>query len=297
MIIENKQEAGAVATPSALSVATPSALSVKTPSELSIATPNIDIGKIIIGIVEEIKKDFLNKPEIKNFEEFIKKIKESIDNLDIDNTIINTSKLAEQTLKNATEAFLEIMMSNIKKKVEDNNIRIRNKLLEKNKTPEEINKIFNILQQLSDFSELKNLDLFNFNLLDLKKITEQIILKKLNLMGITREEEISKVLEKLIHKLIGETIDTAVISAPITIAQALASIWPLGSEPLVAVNKLDEIITQTTEIVIDTVMDGTVDAIETNLIKGGRRKKKRKSKSKHFYINRIKRTLKYFYNY
>ena len=115
-------------------------------------------------------------------------------------------------------------------------------------------------------------------------------------MGITSEEEISQVLEKLIHNLIGETIDDAITSAPITAAQAVASVWPLGSEPLVAVNKLNEIIIQTTEILIDTVMDSTVDAIvQLKVTKGGR--KKRKSKSKQFYINRIKRTLKYFYNY
>ena len=221
----------------------------------------------------------------------------SIENLDIDDTILNTSKLVEETFKNAMKVFLEIMMSNIKKKIEDNKIKIRNKLLEKNKTPEEINKIFNILQKLSDFSELKDLDLFNMNLLDLKKITEQIILKKLNLMGITTEKEISQVLEKLIHNLLGETIQDVATSAPITIAQALASIWPLGSEPLVAVNKLNDIIIQTSEILIDTVMNGTVDAIETKVTKGGRINKKRKSKSKHFYINRIRQTLKQFYNY
>jgi hypothetical protein len=115
-------------------------------------------------------------------------------------------------------------------------------------------------------------------------------------MGITSEEEISQVLEKLIHNLIGETIDDAITSAPITAAQAVASVWPLGSEPLVAVNKLNEIIIQTTEILIDTIMDSTVDAIvQTKVTKGGRRKKS-KSKSKQFYLNRIKRTLRIFYN-
>jgi hypothetical protein len=115
-------------------------------------------------------------------------------------------------------------------------------------------------------------------------------------MGITTEKEISQVLEKLIHNLIGETIDDIISSAPITVAQAIASIWPFGSEPLAAVNKLKDIMTQTTEILIDTFMDNAVDVIlKTKVTKGGRRK--RKSKSKHFYINRIKRTLKYFYNY
>lgn len=259
-------------------------------------TPQIDIGKIVIGILQETKKDFLDKPEIQDFKEEVLKINDSFQDLDIDDTIKNVGKLVYTTVTNMSEAFIKVLMSNVEKKIEDNKIRIRNKLLEQNKTQEEINNIFNILQQLSDFSELKNLDLFNMNLLDLKKITEQIILQKLNLMGITSEEEISQVLEKLIHNLIGETIDDAITSAPITAAQAVASVWPLGSEPLVAVNKLNEIIIQTTEILIDTVMDSTVDAIvQLKVTKGGR--KKRKSKSKQFYINRIKRTLKYFYNY
>ena len=259
-------------------------------------TPQIDIGKIVIGILQETKKDFLDKPEIKDFKEEVLKINDSFQDLDIDDTIKNVGKLVYTTVTNMSEAFIKVLMSNVEKKIEDNKIRIRNKLLEQNKTQEEINNIFNILQQLSDFSELKNLDLFNMNLLDLKKITEQIILQKLNLMGITSEEEISQVLEKLIHNLIGETIDDAITSAPITAAQAVASVWPFGAEPLVAVNKLNEIIIQTTEILIDTVMDSTVDAIvQLKVTKGGR--KKRKSKSKQFYINRIKRTLKYFYNY
>jgi len=255
----------------------------------------VNIGKIVIGILEETKKDFLDKPEIQDFKKNILKVNDSFQDLDFDDTIKNVGRLVFTTVTDMSEAFLKILMSDVEKKIEDNKIRIRNKLLEQNKTEEEINKIFNILQQLSDFSELKNLDLFNMNLLDLKKITEQIILQKLNLMGITSEEEISKVLEKLIHNLIGETIDDAITAAPITAAQAVASVWPLGSEPLVAVNKLNEIIIQTTEILIDTVMDSTVDAIvQFKVTKGGR--KKRKTKSKQFYLNRIKRTLKCFYN-
>jgi anti-sigma28 factor (negative regulator of flagellin synthesis) len=255
----------------------------------------VNIGKIVIGILEETKKDFLDKPEIQDFKKNILKVNDSFQDLDFDDTIKNVGRLVFTTVTDMSEAFLKVLMSDVEKKIEDNKIRIRNKLLEQNKTEEEINKIFNILQQLSDFSELKNLDLFNMDLLDLKKITEQIILQKLNLMGITSEEEISKVLEKLIHNLIGETIDDAITAAPITAAQAVASVWPLGSEPLVAVNKLNEIIIQTTEILIDTVMDSTVDAIvQFKVTKGGR--KKRKTKSKQFYLNRIKRTLKYFYN-
>jgi hypothetical protein len=260
-------------------------------------TPQIDIGKIVIGVLQETKKDFLDKPEIQDFKKNILKVNDSFQDLDIDNTIKNVGKLVYTTVTNMSEAFIKVLMSNVEKKIEDNKIRIRNKLLEQNKTEEEINNIFNILQQLSEFPELQNLDLFNINLLDLKKITEQIILQKLNLMGITSEEEISQVLEKLIHNLIGETIDDAITSAPITVAQAVASVWPFGSEPLAAVNKLEEIITQTTEILIDTIMNSTVDAIvQFKVTKGGRKKRKLKSKSKQFYLNRIKRTLKYFYN-
>lgn len=257
--------------------------------------PPIDIGKIVIGIAQETKEDFLKKPEIQEFKENIEKINNSFQNLDIDGVIQNVSDIVNTTIKNTTETFVKIMISNIEKKIEDNKIRIRNKLLEQNKTQEEINTIFNILQQLSDFTELQNLDLFNIDVLELKKITEQIILNKLKLMGITTEKEISQVLEKLIHNLIGETIDDVISSAPITAAQAIASIWPFGSEPLAAVNKFKDIITQTTEILIDTFMNNAVDVIlKTKVTKGGRRKK---SKNKHFYINRIKRTLKYFYNY
>jgi len=257
---------------------------------------DINIGKIVTGVLEESKKDFLNKPEIKEFKENVEKINDSFQNLELDDTIKNVGGLVYTTVTNMSEAFIKIMMSNVEKKIEDNKIRIRNKLLEQNKTQEEINKIFNILEQLSEFPELQNLDLFNIDISDLKKITEQILLNKLNLMGITTEEEISQVLEKLIHSLVGETIDDAISSAPVTAAQAVASIWPFGSEPLAAVNKLKDIMNQTTDILIDTFMNNAVDAIvQTKVTKGGR--KKRKSKSKQFYINRIKRTLKYFYNY
>jgi hypothetical protein len=258
---------------------------------------DINIGKIVTGVLEESKKDFLNKPEIKEFKENVEKINYSFQNLELDDTIKNVGGLVYTTVTNMSEAFIKIMMSNVEKKIEDNKIRIRNKLLEQNKTQEEINKIFNILEQLSEFPELQNLDLFNMNLLDLKKITEQILLNKLNLMGITTEEEISQVLEKLIHSLIGETIDDAISSAPVTVAQAVASVWPFGSEPLAAVNKLKEIITQTTDILVDTFMNNAVDAIvQTKVTKGGK-KRKTKSKSRQFYINRIKKTLKFFYNY
>lgn len=259
--------------------------------------PPIDIGKIVIGIAQETKEEILKNPEIQKFKENLEKINNSVQNLDVDRTIEGVHDVITEAVINTRDTFLKVMMSNIKKKIEDNKIKISEKLRLHGKTQEEINNIFNILQELSDFSDLINLDLFNINLFDLKKIIEQLILKKLNLIGITTEEEISKVLKKLINNLLGESFDDVATSLPITVAQALASIWPLGSEPLVAVNKLNDIITQFIQILIDIIMNGAVEAIEKKLIQGGRRKNKRKSKSKYFYINRIKRTLKHFYNY
>jgi len=259
--------------------------------------PSIDIGKIVIGIVEETKEDFLKNPEVQKFEKNMEMINNSVQNLDIDRTIEGVSDVVSEAVINTREAFLKLIMSNINKKIEENKIKISEKLRFHGKTQEEIDNIFNILQELSDFTDLFNLDLFNIKLLDLKKIIEKIILQKLKLIGITTEEEISKVLKNLIQNLIGESINDVASSLPITIAQALASIWPLGSEPLVAVNKLNDIITQFIQILIDIIMNGIIEAIEKKLIQGGKRKHKRKSKSKHFYINRIRRTLKHFYNY
>jgi hypothetical protein len=191
----------------------------------------------------------------------------------------------------------EIIKTTIEKKVKDNEIKISEKLRLQGKKEEEI---LYIIKQLSDLTDLSDIDFGSLkDISQLKEIVEQFILKKLKIIGVTSEKQITEVLENFINSFIKTSVDDAAASLPEKLLQVLASLFPFGTEPLVAVNILSDVIGQFIQILIDTVMNGAVTAIEINPVptNGGRRKKKRKSKNKHFYINRIKQTLKQFYNY
>ena len=115
----------------------------------------------------------------------------------------------------------------------------------------------------------------------------------INQAGLKSEEDISNFLERYVNTVVKTSITDAAGSFPLTLAQFLASIFPVGTEPLVAVNKFNEMTKQLT----DNVVSGFVSAVTGTTSTGGRRKRKRKSKNKYFYINRIRQTLKQFYNY
>ena len=104
------------------------------------------------------------------------------------------------------------------------------------------------------------------------------------------EEEIENFFKEYVNDVVNKSITDATASLPLTFAQFLASIFPLGTEPLVAVNKVGDMVEGIVNIATEKFAEALVK-------KTGGRRKKRKSKSKHFYINRIKRTLKFFYNY
>jgi hypothetical protein len=264
--------------------------------------PTIDIGILIRDILKKNKEEFLNKPGMRDIISGLEKIKVSIEDLNLDGFIKTIYETMEKTITNLKDFFFSVIKSNIEQKLEDNNSKIVSKLISQGKNEEQI-KI--ILEQLSDLTDLNDIDFDNLtDITKLKEIIENFILKKLKIVGVTNEEEISEILTKLINNLIETSVNDAVASGPITLLQLLASLFPFGTEPLVAVNKLNDIITQFTQILIDKVMDTAVDAIEQNPIpvqpvptNGGRRNKRKKSKSKHFYINRIRQTLKQFYNY
>jgi hypothetical protein len=273
---------------------------------IPIKPPTIDIWQLIIDILQKNKEDFLKKPGIQDVISGLEKIKTSVEDLNPDDFVKTIYETMEKTITNLKDFFFNIIKSNIEQKLEDHKIKISEKLKLQGKPQEEIDVILKQLSQLSDLTDLNGIDFSNLK--DIQKIIEEFILKKLKIIGVTDEKEIAEVLTKLVNNLIGASINDAVASGPITLLQILASLFPFGTEPLVAVNKLNDVITQFTQILIDKVMDGAVDAIEiyqvpTNIptpipTNGGKRKKKkRKSKSKHFYINRIRQTLKQFYNY
>ena len=268
---------------------------------IPIKPPTIDIWQLIIDILQKNKEDFLKKPGIQDVITGLEKIKTSVEDLNPDDFIKTIYETMEKTITNLKDFFFNIIKSNIEQKLEDHTIKISEKLKLQGKTQEEIDFI---LKQLSDLTDLNDIDFGNLKGIEdfstkFQKIIEEFILKKLKIIGVTDEKEIAEVLTKLVNNLIGASINDAVASGPITLLQVLASLFPFGTEPLVAVNKLNDVITQFTQILIDKVMDGAVDAIEIHQVptNGGRRRKKRKSKSKHFYINRIRQTLKQFYNY
>ena len=269
---------------------------------IPIKPPTIDIWQLIIDILQKNKEDFLKKPGIQDVISGLEKIKTSVEDLNPDDFVKTIYETMEKTITNLKDFFFNIIKSNIEQKLEDNTIKISEKLKLQGKTQEEIDFI---LKQLSDLTDLNDIDFGNLKGIEdfstkFQQIIEEFILKKLKIIGVTDEKDIAEVLTKLVNNLIGASINDAVASGPITLLQVLASLFPFGTEPLVAVNKLNDVITQFTQILIDKVMDGAVDAIEIHQVhtNGGRRKKKRrKSKSKHFYINRIRQTLKQFYNY
>ena len=264
---------------------------------ISIKTPTIDIWKLIIDILKKNKEDFLKKPGIQDIIAGLEKIKGSVEDLNLDEFIKTIYETMEKTITNLKDFFFNVIKSNIEQKIEDHKLKISDKLRLQGKTSEQIDFI---LKQLSDLTDLNDIDFGNLtDIKNLKKIIENFILNKLKIIGVTDEKDIAEVLTKLVNNLIGASINDAVASGPITLLQVLSSLFPFGTEPLVAVNKLNDVITQFTQILIDKVMDGAVDAIEIQPVStnGGRRNKKRKSKSKQFYINRIRQTLKQFYNY
>jgi hypothetical protein len=262
---------------------------------VSIKPPTIDIWKLFIDILKKNYENFLKNPEVQELTTDLGVMTTALGEVDLEKVWATFIEFSEKTLLNLKDLFFNSIKTIVENKIEDNKLEISEKLRLQGKNEEQINFI---LKRLSDLTDLDDINLINLrSLTNFKGVIQEFILKKLKIIGVTNEEEIAEVLTKLVNNLIETSINDAIVSSPSAAAQAVASLWPFGSEPLVAVNKINDIITQFIQILIDKVMEGAVDAIEEIPTTGGRRKKKRKTKSKHFYINRIRQTLKQFYNY
>lgn len=263
----------------------------------SIKEPTIDIGLIVEGILKKELEKFLNNPKIQELLKGLKIIKEDAQDFNLIGLYQNIIDVFKNILLSLKDFSFGIVKTTIETKITENQVKISEQLRFQGKTEEQIQIILKKLSDLTDLSDIDFGSLKDFS--QLKEILEDFILKKLKIINVTSEKQITEVLEKFINSFIKSSVDDAAASLPHKIMQALASMFPVGTEPLVAVNILNDMIAQFIQIVIDTLMEGAVSAIELNPVptNGGRRKKKRKSKSKHFYLNRIKQTLKQFYNY
>ena len=263
------------------------------PEEL---TSKFDITKIMTEVLEQEYNYYFKKYKLHD-------IVDSVENLDIDKLFESMYNLASNTFINITDTFIESWMSNIKNIIEDKRSKIITKLLSENKTKEEID---DILKKLPNIDDINDITKTNFFTLDFQKLAEFFIEKKLEKMGLKTEEQVTEFLKTYMNSVISTSLEDAAASAPLTITQFVASTFPFGTEPLVAINKLNETLKELSNTAVKKLMDVSIDMVVPDdsksqgiLQQGGRtrRKNRRKSKSKQFYINRIKRTLKYFYNY
>ena len=231
----------------------------------------VDISKIFIQTINDVVLSYYKQTKLD-------KIVNAVENLDIDEFIATTSEVVTNSVKDVTDTFIDGWLSNIKSKLEEEKIKIQKNI---SFSPNEIDEK---LQKLPNIEDINTESLLNY-----QKLLEKII----NQAGLNSEKEISNFLKVYVNTVVKTSITDAAASFPLTLAQFLASIFPVGTEPLVAVNKVNEMTKQLT----NNVVSGFVSAVTGTTSTGGRRKKKRKSKSKHFYINRIRQTLKQFYNY
>ena len=255
-------------------------------------TSKFNITKIMTNVLEQEYNYYFKKYNLDD-------IVESVENLDIDKLFESMYNLANNTFTNITDTFIESWTSNIKDIMEEKTNKITTKLLSQNKTKEEIE---DILKKLPNIDDINDITKTNFFTLDFQKLAEFFIQKKLEKMGLKTEEQVTEFLKTYTNSVISTSLEDAAASAPLTITQFVASIFPFGTEPLVAVNKLNETLKELSNTAVKKLMDVSIDTLvpdDSKLQQGGRRriKNRRKSKSKQFYINRIKRTLKYFYNY
>ena len=238
----------------------------------------LDISKIFIKTLKHISYSYYKQTKLD-------KIADAINNLDIDEFVNSTYNLVNDGVKDTTDIFINSWLQNIQNNLEEQTSKIKVEL-EKNSNYDEA-KFNEQLQKIPNIGDISKEDFINYK----KFIKEKIIDK----VGLNTEEEIEIFLKGYVDNVVKKLINDATASLPLTLAQLLASIFPFGTEPLVAVNTINNMITGITHNMVTGFVDS---AFKKVLLKtGGKRKKKRKSKSKHFYINRIRQTLKQFYNY
>ena len=237
---------------------------------------NFDISKIFMTTLKNISLSYYRQSNLD-------KIVKSVEDLNIDDFVGETTRVITNGANNIADTFINSWISSIQDKLEEEKIKITAEL-EGKFSQEEINEKLNKLPNIGDISKE--------NLLDYQASLKKLI----DDAGLETEDQISKFLENYINNVLKKSLSDAAASFPLTLAQFLASIFPLGTEPLVAVNKANEATEQLTDNVVGQLVK-TMVTLPARVATGGRKKKRKKSKSKNFYINRIKRTLKYFYNY
>lgn len=234
----------------------------------------LDISKIFIKTLEHIFFSYYKQYKLD-------KIAISVGNLDIDDFVKSSYILVNDGVKDTIDIFINSWLQNIQDNLEEQKNKIK---IEFKKNPNYDEAKFNEqLQKIPNIGDISKEDFINYK----KFIKEKIIDK----VGLKTEEEIEIFLKEYVDSVVKKLINDATASLPLTLAQLLASIFPLGTEPLVAVNTFNNMMTGITH----NMATGFVDSILK--LKGGRRKQRRKSKNKYFYINRIRQTLKQFYNY
>jgi hypothetical protein len=238
-----------------------------------------DIFKIFIKTLEHISLSYYKRYNLD-------KILNAVENLDIDEFIITSYNLMNDGVEDVVDTFVDSWIKNIQEQFEQKITEIKNKLQTEGLPSEKIDEK---LKEIPNFGDLRKEDFINY-----KKFIQEKLIDKL---GLKTEEEIENFFKEYVNDVVNKSITDATASLPLTFAQFLASIFPLGTEPLVAVNKVGDMVEGIVENAIRTIVEKTVNKNKDPVGKIGGRRKKRKSKSKHFYINRIKRTLKFFYNY
>jgi len=238
----------------------------------------IDISKIFIKTLKNI---YLSYYRQSNLDEIVK----SVEELDIDKFVEKSYEFVATGANNISDTFVDSWIKKIQDKLEEEKSKITYEL-KKTLTEDEINER---LKKIPNIGDLRKEDFINYQ----KFIQENLIDK----LGLKNEVAIENFLKDYVDNVIKTSITDATASLPLTLAQFLASIFPLGSELLVSVDTLNNIVNGITNNMASGLVKAGLVKTDVKKIGGRGRRRKRKSKSKHFYINRIKRTLKYFYNY
>ena len=127
----------------------------------------------------------------------------------------------------------------------------------------------------------------------------QEIKKKINenLKGLD-ENTIKSIVESKLTSAVDESSEKFLQMFFSSVPTVLLSLIPFTSTPPVAYQQLTNVGSNMAEPLIQKVIATSIELESLKNIvslKGGRRRKK--SKNKQFYIRRIKRTLKHFFNY
>ena len=266
-----------------------------------------------------------NKVISEKFKPFMD-IANSVMSFDIDK-LIDQSNAAFKTfftdLKNANMDWIQENFKKINKDVVEeifkkNKIKLSELKKLTNLSPEQKAEIDNLSNlTIEDLNNKANVNLTEFlkfieslstqfkSISDIEKLFSennpiiQEIKNKINenLKGLD-ESKIKSIVESKLSSAVDDSTEKFLQMFFSSVPTVLLSLIPFTSTPPVAYQQLTRVGSSMAEPLIKEGIGAAITISEETqkaLLKGGR--KKRKSKSKHFYIKRIKRTLKQFFNY